>query len=984
MLRQITTALPMRIFIYCAFFLGLASNPLLALEPVATNAKLTVNNPLPILGVLTGMGHGGATITKFILASQPTKGVVTLLDENTGAYSYTSNSSMPSGKDTFTFHVMDSNNKTSKKAGKITVNFKLKATVEWPLPLTITYGQPLSTTASAIFNGAAITGTFVYRPALGTVLNAGVSSVKVTFKPDDKNLANTVVIKTITVNQADLLITSAATKVYREANPVLVPAYTGFVNGDTSSVISGTPLLSTEVTTNTPVGTYPITIQIGSLTASNYAFIVGPGTVSVTPASVTVALSNLRQVYNGEPRTVTVETNPMSAHVVVKYNNSLTEPIDPGTYRVLAEVVDSNFNSVSTTGDLVITALPIAANDQVTSTSGTSISIPVLANDWVTEGGTLSLVSFSQPVYGVVSLGVDGQSLVYSPTSNVSDVQVFNYTISDGLGGEAIGYVYVSLPPSESMVLHWKFDEDEKLDQHRQALGVHYVAWDSSTHAYGSAHNAGLYGDWSRVPGKLNNALAMHNGSIQAYDAADLHLQRMTIAMWIKPGQSISTMSPWMSLFQRYDWANNSGFWLGNLHPGEDKISFMLLNGTSVNEGKEIFYEESSVGAWIHLAATYDGQTMTLYRNGVVVDSAEVGLLTLNYPSEYAINSAVGYVGCLDDVRIYKEALSASDIASLMGTQPANTPPVISMGADQVIGLPNDATLSASVSDDGNPVNALHITWSQVAGPFPALLSDSHSLNPTVEFGAAGSYHFRLRADDEELVSVGDVIVTVHAENNHVDRGLAGHWKLDEVAGNTASDSSSHNNHAVVNRVFEWTTGYIGNALHLGYGGGYADYGFLYDAPSLRPNQFTVSIWVRADMKPSAMLVPYSLFFTKLDWVANTGFEFGYLLPGQLGLRVMTGTDVFAREELTVPLDDLETGWHHLCAVYDGNYLRLYRNGSEIAGKRIGNIQINHGERIGAFGQNFMGTIDDLRLYNRALSPTEVEELFSVVPILAN
>ena len=70
--------------------------------------------------------------------------------------------------------------------------------------------------------------------------------------------------------------------------------------------------------------------------------------------------------------------------------------------------------------------------------------------------------------------------------------------------------------------------------------------------------------------------------------------------------------------------------------------------------------------------------------------------------------------------------------------------------------------------------------------------------------------------------------------------------------------------------------------------------------------------------------------------------------------------------------------WSHLAATYDGSTLRLYVNGVEVANAPIsGNLGVSNGVlRIGgnaALGEYFNGTIDDLRIYDRALSSVEVQ-----------
>ena len=59
----------------------------------------------------------------------------------------------------------------------------------------------------------------------------------------------------------------------------------GFVNADTSSVVSGSASLTTTATTTSPAGKYPITFATKLLIATNYNFSYVPGTLTVTPVS---------------------------------------------------------------------------------------------------------------------------------------------------------------------------------------------------------------------------------------------------------------------------------------------------------------------------------------------------------------------------------------------------------------------------------------------------------------------------------------------------------------------------------------------------------------------------------------------------------------------------------------------------------------------------------------------------------------------------
>jgi hypothetical protein len=103
---------------------------------------------------------------------------------------------------------------------------------------------------------------------------------------------------TLTVTKAHLTVTAdTKPKRYGDPLPALTATITGFVNGDTSSVVSGKASLSTPAKSASPVGTYPITVGVGTLSAANYDYpnLVG-GTLTVTKAHLTVKVDNKAKV----------------------------------------------------------------------------------------------------------------------------------------------------------------------------------------------------------------------------------------------------------------------------------------------------------------------------------------------------------------------------------------------------------------------------------------------------------------------------------------------------------------------------------------------------------------------------------------------------------------------------------------------------------------------------------------------------------------
>ena len=162
---------------------------------------------------------------------------------------------------------------------------------------------------------------------------------------------------TLTVNQAHLTVTADnQSKIQGNPNPTLTYTITGFVNGDTSSVVSGTPVLSTTATAGSPAGNYPITVSVGTLSAANYDFPnLVSGTLTVvakTGVSVTVSPNSSPSTY-GQAVTFSVSVSPTSA-----------DPTPTGTVQFQADGV--NFGSAITLVNGAATAQSVRSQPVVT------------------------------------------------------------------------------------------------------------------------------------------------------------------------------------------------------------------------------------------------------------------------------------------------------------------------------------------------------------------------------------------------------------------------------------------------------------------------------------------------------------------------------------------------------------------------------------------------------------------------------------------
>ena len=134
-------------------------------------------------------------------------------------------------------------------------------------------------------------------PGISTTATAGsnVGSYPITLiGGSDQNYSITLVNGTLTIGQKALLITADdKSKVYGEANPTLTFSYDGLVNGDTQ--VATEPSIATTALQTSGVGNYPITLSGG--TDQNYAITLENGTLSITPAPLTITADDQSKIF---------------------------------------------------------------------------------------------------------------------------------------------------------------------------------------------------------------------------------------------------------------------------------------------------------------------------------------------------------------------------------------------------------------------------------------------------------------------------------------------------------------------------------------------------------------------------------------------------------------------------------------------------------------------------------------------------------------
>ncbi|MHC4240242.1 MAG: LamG-like jellyroll fold domain-containing protein [Planctomycetota bacterium] len=203
--------------------------------------------------------------------------------------------------------------------------------------------------------------------------------------------------------------------------------------------------------------------------------------------------------------------------------------------------------------------------------------------------------------------------------------------------------------------------------------------------------------------------------------------------------------------------------------------------------------------------------------------------------------------------------------------------------------------------------------------------------------------------------------------------GLVGWWKFDEGKGETIADSSGHGNNGTVFGITSWVDGFVGPKALKITGGGVT----IPDKAELRPPNVTVAMWFNFGGKQ----VPSARLFQKgKDNQETINFQGG---EGGIGFSLATGpgnnVGISTKQRFEIGK------WYHITGIYDGSELRVYVDG-KISDKRTvepfvpyagENQPLVIGNRHPDMARPFNGIVDDVRVYTRPLSDTEVWELYA-------
>jgi hypothetical protein len=321
-----------------------------------------------------------------------------------------------------------------------------------------------------------------------------------------------------------------------------------------------------------------------------------------------------------------------------------------------------------------------------------------------------------------------------------------------------------------------------------------------------------------------------------------------------------------------------------------------------------------TLNEWSHIVATYDGTRMALFVNAKEKGSNVTSLSAWGdafntYIGNNANNLTNGpFKGTIDELKIYDFALSSTQAST-----------EYNQGMAAVWGAPSTDTTGSSHSFS--------------AARAYCVPGDTSTCNPPI-----------------------------------------GEWRFDEKQGTTARDTSGNNNTGTLINNPQWVMGKIGGALNFD---GVNNYVQINHSSSLGITNFSITAWIRYNSAPQAGQNKYIIN----RGVENANSTNYYLYYDGTNNRYTIGFyNGSTWRDFHHPTSVDVNTWYYLTATYNGSEVKFFINGTQLFSTPETGTPYIGGTQIIRIGQNryltstdyFNGSIDDVRIYNYARTPTQI------------
>ena len=700
----------------------------------------------------------------------------------------------------------------------------------------------------------------------------------------------------------------------------------------------------------------------------------GPTWISAT-VTVTKAM-------DGSYVTVTLVKGATTATPFTDY---FVPGLDPFEYRVGLSArsgggpIQAELDNVLVQNSLLPPMPPVAADDTyVVEVDGTlNVAAPgVLDNDYDVNDDAFTADLVSDVSNGALALTADG-SFTYTPNAAFEGTDTFTYRAYDGglYSDPATVTLYVG-DITDGLAAHWTFDD-----------GSGTTAADSSGNGNdgmlvnGPTWAGGIEGGGLDCDG-VDDYVEIGTGS-----SVNAMTTQVTLSAWVQTTASASEIV----IFGKRTDHDTANDYVADITAKMLRIT--MGDNAAWAKVETVALDTFDDGRW-HLATWVIDTALPVAtdRVKVFVDGERVTSMSVynaptqdaNIPLRAAIPLTIGarmvesywrfFDGLIDDARIYDRALTEVEVQVL-----AEAPPVAE-GDAYAVEIDGSLNVAApGVLDNDYDVNDDAITAdlvSDVSNGTLALNADgSFTHTPNATWTGTDSFTYRAY-DGSEYSDPATVTIAVTSLTD----GLVAHWMFDEGTGTTAADSSGNGNDGTLVNGPVWVDGIEGGALDFDGDDDYVDCGDVLNDVAF---PFSVSTWFRRRGAGDRWL------FHSDDGGQYAGFWLLVNDNGQMELAYGdgsgTGSGDYRSKQSTTAIGPER--WAHVAAVADSvGDITVYIDGEDAGGTYYGSttsMAHDAGPARAAmrtlWGPTYAdGTLDDLRVYDRALTGEEVAALADV------
>jgi len=527
------------------------------------------------------------------------------------------------------------------------------------------------------------------------------------------------------------------------------------------------------------------------------------------------------------------------------------------------------------------------------------------------------------------------------------------------------------VPLVEGMVAFWRSEHD----------ATDLIGGYSGTFYTGTTPAAPSVTPW----GKVGSAFAFTGTTyVQIPDAPGLQPPQLTLEAWVFP--TVLSSTSYQTVIGRGSPSPTSAagqWWLGVFN------GIPQIQSQSVQTGNFSLAGPAAIplSEWTHLAATFDCATMVLFVNGTQVASQDVvgGLVYAPVPvgigATWQNNApADPFTGLIDEVSLYDRALSGDEIFDIYNAGIAGKNVAAPYFTTASPLPPATGTGTGYTQQLATVLGTAPVSFAVSAGALPPGMTLSPAGAVTGASTVPGVFDVTVAATDESGNSTEQLYVLTVVPPVVPPPGLVSWWRGEPTTSAVVLDSMDGNNGG----FFTGTTAAAPSYTPDGeVGGAFAFDGTTYvqipGAPGLRPPQLTLEMWVY----PTVL----STSSQTVIWHGDAGVSQTWSLGVANGIPVFNTSSAQADGPAAIPLSE----WTHLAATFDGATMALFVNGIQVAASQGGLGALHYGPvsmpvTIGAAWQNsapanlFTGRIDEVSLYDRALTPAEISGIVAAGP----